>query len=140
MAFNISRIIESEEAERERLAQAPEGSKSHFLAGLQVRTPHLSHGMVIELPNQWAAEQPERRVVVVLSEQRRSSYNENRSSGDVIRRDNSWDVIVVASTDSRYPVGGYNLAVGEEELRRGAQVSAEHILTGGSPAVPYIVI
>lgn len=131
MTFKISSLIENDAEEQARLASAPEGSKSHFLAGLQVRVPHLDHGMVIELPNQWAAEQPERRIVVVLNELRRSSHNENLPQGEKFRRNNSWHVIVVASTDERYPVSGYDLSIGEEKLRRGSLLSAEHILTGG---------
>lgn len=48
---------------------------------------------------------------------------------------------MVASTDDRYPVDGYDLAVNEEELRRGRTLAPQQILDAMSrSAIPTIVI
>lgn len=141
MAFTSKNLFESESDEQARLAQAPEGSKSRFLAGLPISIEHPHKGMLVELPNQWHDVRPERRVVVVLVEQRGSSFNQNLPQGSKFRRNSTWNVTVVASTDDRYPVDGYDLAVNEEELRRGRTLAPQQILDAMSrSAIPTIVI
>jgi hypothetical protein len=46
-------------------------------------------------------------------------------NGPRLRHHSSWDVIVVASTDSRYPVGGFDLTISEAELVRGRVVGIQ---------------
>ncbi|MDN6566327.1 MAG: hypothetical protein L0K65_04665 [Actinomyces sp.] len=112
-------LLESPEQEVARLAAAPQGSRSHFLSGLPVQVTADPRGSLIELPAQF----PENgRVVVVAYHQRPATPADN---GPGLRHHASWDVIVVASTDRRYPVGGFDLAISEAELVRGRVVEIQ---------------
>lgn len=123
----LDKILETPEEEVARLASAPEGSKSHWLAGLPVLLSAGSlKGLVIELPVQLsAAGHRDHRIVVVPVENRGdSSREDHRARTGKIRRHGAWwQVIVVASDHPAYPVGGYDLTVPEAELVRGRQLT-----------------
>lgn len=112
-------LLETPEQEVARLAAAPEGSRSHFLSGLPVQVTGVPRGSLIELPAQF----PEKGRVVVVA------YREHPyapiDDGPRLRHHASWDVIVVASTDPRYPVGGFDLTISEAELVRGRIVEIQ---------------
>lgn len=116
MAFKT--LIETPEAEVARLAAANEGSINHELSKLQVNirgslldlmieVPHLNgrfdHTTIIVVPFHFHADQPK--------------------DGDLPlqRHSGSWDCIVVASNDARYPVGGHRMNFSTAELVRGVQ-------------------
>lgn len=118
--------FETPQQEAERLAQSPKGSTNARLAPLPVTIEHPSRGMVVELP--WSALHPEsekRQIVVVLDQPRahlEPRYQQPR------RHDGSWSCIVVASTHSAYPVGGYDLIICAAEIRRGRLICPEELL------------
>ncbi|VEI04494.1 Uncharacterised protein [Acidipropionibacterium jensenii] len=119
MVFIGSALLESHEQEVARLAAAPEGSRSHFLSGLPVQVTADPRGSLIELPAQF----PENgRVVVVAYRQHPDAPAGN---GPRLRHHSSWDVIVVASSDPHYPVGGFDLAISEAELVRGRVIGIQ---------------
>ena len=131
MAFVRTFTFETEAQEQARLAQADPRSKSGMLAPLPVITPDLERGMIIELPqlrhpDSEATSAEDRRVVVALVSFR--AGRSPREEGMPVRRDGSWRVMVVASTHAEYPVSGFDLAVGEEELHRGRRIEAAHLL------------
>ena len=114
----FKKLIESNEEEAVRLAQAPKGSKSHFLSTLPVTIETWPRGLVIELP--WVSGM---NIVVVPY-----IYHGLRGENDSlewaqatypIRQDGYWTVIVVASNQPSYPVGGHDLSVSCAEIRRG---------------------
>lgn len=133
MAFTGIRF-ESAADEAARLAQAPAGSTHARLAPLPVTIEHPRRAMVVELP--WAAMHPEEpnhtRIVVTLVEQHlpagRSAHPERRHEG-------SWDAIVLASTHPAYPVGGYDICVATEKVRRGRLIEPTELLVQPSEAV-----
>jgi hypothetical protein len=118
----LDKILETPDEEVARLAAAPDGSKSHWLAGLPVLISAADlKGLVIELP----VHHGDRRIVVVPVENRGDSSREaHRAKTGKIRRNGAWwQVIVVASDHPSYPVGGYDLTVPEAELVRGRPLS-----------------
>lgn len=123
MAF-LERIgfIETEEQERERLAQAPEGSLNHELSKLPVTITGWLQDLLIELP--WkATERGEHRVVVVPIEY----HGETCPAGEQEqlprkRHAGWWTCAVVASDHPSYPVGGHRLSIPTAELVRGTQI------------------
>lgn len=121
MAFKSLFTYETEEQEAARLAQSPEGSTNRFLSGLPVTIAHISRGMVIEMPRATSD-----RVVVVVDQRRPSGHT--YEPGELNRHDHAWTLVIIASTDARYPVGGYDIVAGEAELRRGRLVSEQAIL------------
>lgn len=133
MAFTGIRF-ESAADEAARLAQAPAGSTYARLAPLPVTIEHPHRAMVVELP--WAAMRPEEpnyaRIIVTLVKQHLSS---SHSAHPERRHDGSWDAIVLASTHPAYPVGGYDICVATEEIRRGRLIEPTELLAQPSEAV-----
>ena len=127
MAFKSLFTYETEAQEAARLAEAPAGSTYARLAPLPVTIEHPHRAMVVELP--WAAMHPEEpndaRIVVTLVEQHLSS---SRSAHPERRHDGSWDAIVLASTHPAYPVGGYDICVAAEEIRRSRLLEPTELL------------
>lgn len=107
--------IETAEQERERLAQAPEGSLSHSLSRLPVTITEHLQDLLIELPLQ--ATGREHRIVIVPIEPRGITLRQRHSG--------SWVCIVVESDHPSYPVGGHRLVVSTAELVRGCKVTIE---------------
>ncbi len=126
MAFTV--MIESDADEAARLAGSPAGSTNERCSHLPVTIPHPAAGMVIELPQLFSAEEdPEQRRVVVTVLERRSERS--REPSGLLHRDGAWLCLPVASTDPRYPAGGYTIVVDETRLRRGRQVGTDQLLT-----------
>ena len=131
MAFVRTPLFETEDQERARLALSHPHSKSGMLAPLPVTVRHLDTGMLIELPqlrhaDEDDADTEDRRIIVALVTFRSGATP--REPGEPRRRDGSWHAMVVASTHPSYPVGGFDLSIGEAELRRGRLVEASALL------------
>lgn len=129
--WNLSGMIETEKEEQARLAQTPVGSRSYGLSQLPANilrnTGSGLEGMLIELPRLPLADGsvPEGRIVVVPV---KIENTVRREGAKMHRNDGYWTCVVVASTVSSYPVGGYKLSVPEAELVRGTRIAPEEIL------------
>ncbi|MFD2794593.1 hypothetical protein ACFS27_13635 [Promicromonospora vindobonensis] len=126
MAFlELIGFVETPEQERDRLAQAPDGSINHFLSTLPVTIPGWPLDLLIELP--WVAPRTDRkyRVVVVPIEYQRDFLPDGVDQEPLPRRrhSGSWTCAVVASDHPAYPVGGHRIVVSGAELARGKRVS-----------------
>ncbi|ELP66282.1 hypothetical protein ACOT81_38670 [Streptomyces sp. WI04-05B] len=125
MSF-LSRIglIETEEQERARLAQAPEGSINHYLSTLPVTIEEWPKDLLVELP--WEPPRTDRpyRVVVVPIEFRKDALPEGVEEEPLPRKlhSGSWTCAVVFSDHPSYPVGGYRIVVSAAEIARGRKV------------------
>ena len=105
-------IMESEQEEVERLAQAPERSLLRHLSTLPVNIRGDLRGRIIEVP-----EKDGGRIVVVPFD---TSGSAGRRSDDRLQRHGLWwKVAVVHSDHLSYPVGGHHLVMPEAELVRG---------------------
>lgn len=96
MAFKIA-AREMDEQATARLAGAPEGSINRQLSELPVRQREWPAGMVLFLP---------RTGLVVVPVDPRKGY---------------WGCVVVAGS-ATYPVGGNDLAVSVDEIKRGIRL------------------
>lgn len=129
-------FIESPEQERERLAQAPEGSTSHSLSKLPVNITGWVQDMLIELPWAERTENGEPHLgkeyrVVVMPFEFHSDSRPNDAEEQTPRHRNSgwWGCAVVASNHPSYPTGGYRLSISTAELVRGKQVNLLEMLS-----------
>lgn len=117
MAF-IRPFTETAEQERERLASAATGSKTHTLSMLPVT--------ILEWPQDLRATgESEYRVVVVPFQFRAETgpaVGRQREPWPRKRHSGSWDCIVVASDHPAYPVGGHRLSIPTIEIVRGTQI------------------
>lgn len=114
-------LLETEEAEAARLAEAPEGSKSHYLSTLAVTIKQDARGLVVTLPNDQGHQIT---VVPYLYETRNNDekpfdYVENPELRAPIKHDGFWRCIVIDSNHHSYSVGGHDIVVSESEIRRG---------------------
>lgn len=107
-------LIETEEQERERLAQSPEGSINHRLSQLPETIVEWPQDLIIELP------QNEHRIVVVPIKY--NGENEHDRPKPWQRHSGSWDCAIVYTDHPDYRVGGYRICVGADELARGKKV------------------
>jgi hypothetical protein len=120
MAFTSPFPIETDEHERDRLAQAAEGSISHELSLLPVLNPFPTRGQVLELTRDYHGA----RIIVAPLNFRPGATSGakwiNTPSEQRPSRihDGTWSCIVLASTHESYPVGDYDLIVSVSELRR----------------------
>lgn len=125
MSF-LSRIgfIETEEQERTRLAQAPEGSLNHYLSTLPVTMEEWPKDLLVELP--WEPPRTDRpyRIVVVPIEFRQDALPEGVEEEPLPRKrhSGSWMCAVVFSDHPSYPVGGFRIDVPAAEIARGRKV------------------
>lgn len=124
MSF-LSRIgfIETEEQERARLAQAPEGSLNHYLSTLPVTIDGWPKDLLVELPWQQRTDQAH-RVVVVPIEFRTDALPEGADEEPLPRKlhSGSWLCAVVFSNHPDYPVGGFRIDVPDAQIARGRKV------------------
>ena len=127
MAFTGLFTYETEAQEAARLAESPVGSINHALSSAPVRIQHIRRAQLIELPREATRPGSGLRTIVLTNELRPSHHT--YGPGELNRRDHTWACIVVASNDDRYPVGGYDLAIGEAELRRGRLITAQQLLS-----------
>ncbi|GAA3257665.1 hypothetical protein GCM10010493_35090 [Streptomyces lavendulae subsp. grasserius] len=125
MSF-LSRIgcIETEEQERTRLAQAPEGSLNHYLSTLPVTIDEWPKDLLVELPWQQPRTQQAYRVVVVPLEFREEALPEGVEEEPLPRKRHSgaWMCAVVFSDHPDYPAGGFRIDVPAAEIVRGRKV------------------
>ncbi|MEU9599745.1 hypothetical protein AB0E06_23395 [Streptomyces sp. NPDC048109] len=125
MSF-LSRIgfVETEEQERTRLAQAPEGSLNHYLSTLPVTIDEWPRDLVVELPWEQPRTDQSYRVVVVPIEFRKDLLSEGVEEEPLPRKrhSGSWTCAVVYSNHPSYPVGGYRIVVPAAELARGRRI------------------
>ncbi|MFI9629213.1 hypothetical protein [Streptomyces sp. NPDC052042] len=134
-------LVENAEQERERLAQAPEGSKAHALSQLPITIEGWPEDLVIELP--WAEmglyDEPHRVVVVPFKYHADSRPEGEEDTAPLPRRRHSgwWDCIVVASTHPSYPVGGHRLSIPGAELARGKKIDIFELQRDATGPVPF---
>ncbi|WP_424862987.1 hypothetical protein [Streptomyces sp. MMS24-I29] len=123
-------FIETEEQERERLAQAPEGSINHYLATLPETIPGWPQDLLVQLP--WEPPRTEQRymIVVVPFQFHGGSLPEGVEEEPLPRKRNSgsWDCIVVHSDHPGYPVGGHRICVSDAEIARGRKIDLARAL------------
>ncbi|MEV7870103.1 hypothetical protein AB0P17_29345 [Streptomyces sp. NPDC088124] len=125
MSF-LSRIgfIETEEQERARLAQAPEGSLNHYLSTLPVTIEGWPKDLVVELPWPQPRTDQSYRVVVVPIEFRKDALPDGVEEEPVPRKrhSGSWMCAVVFSTHPSCAAGGFRVDVPAAEIARGRKV------------------
>ncbi|MFG3403694.1 hypothetical protein [Streptomyces sp. NPDC048142] len=125
MSF-LSRIgfIETEEQERTRLAQAPEGSLNHYLSTLPVTIDEWPKDLLVELPWQQPRTDQAYRVVVVPIEFRKDALPEGVEEEPLPRKLHSgtWMCAVVFSDHPDYPAGGFRIDVPDAEIARGRKI------------------
>ncbi|MGW6602259.1 hypothetical protein [Streptomyces sp. NPDC055036] len=126
-------FIESGEQERERLAQAPEGSINHHLSTLPVNIREWPQDLLVQLP--WDPPRTERghTIVVVPFKFRRESLPAGVDNEPLPRKlhSGSLSCIVVSSDHPSYPVGGYRIVVSAAEIARGTKASVN------APSTPF---
>lgn len=125
MSF-LSRIgcIETEEQERARLAQAPEGSLNHYLSTLPVTIDEWPKDLLVELPGSSRARTRSYRIVVVPIEFREEALPEGVEEEPLPRKRHSgaWMCAVVFSDHPDYPASGFRIDVPAAEIVRGRKV------------------
>lgn len=122
MAFTdlLSRLVETDQEETERLSQAQPTSINGMLAQLPVTMREHPQGKPVLLPRLGA----NKRTMVVLPTtfHRSSSHEARKARGEKSLHDGVWYCVVIQSDDPHYPVGGYDIVVSQSELRRGRLV------------------
>jgi hypothetical protein len=115
-------FIETEEQERERLAQSPEGSSNHHLSTLPITIREWPQDLLIELPG---STMNDHRIVVVPIDYRKDLLPDGVEEEPKPRKRNagSWTCAVVSSDHRSYPVGGYRIVISSAELARGRKLS-----------------
>ncbi|MFF8917494.1 hypothetical protein ACF08M_30340 [Streptomyces sp. NPDC015032] len=123
-------FIETAEQERERLAQAPEGSINHHLSALPVNISEWPQDLLIQLP--WEPPRTDqKRAVVVVPFQFHSDLRPEGVEEEPLPHklhSGSWDCIVVSSDHPSYPVGGHHTVVSAAEIVRGTKVDLTAVL------------
>ncbi|MFE5859780.1 hypothetical protein [Streptomyces virginiae] len=122
--------IETEEQERTRLAQAPEGSLNHYLSTLPETIDEWPKDLLVELPWQQPRTDQAYRIVVVPIEFRADALPEGVEEKCLPRRRHagSWMCAVVFSTHPSYPVSGFRIDVPAAEIARGRKVDLATVL------------
>ncbi|MGW6602581.1 hypothetical protein [Streptomyces sp. NPDC055036] len=122
--FESTGFIETEEQERERLAQAPEGSRNHYLSALPVTIAEWPKDLLVELP--WEpphADQLYRVVVVPIKFQKElPSEDTEEEPLPSKRHPGSWLCAVVFSDHPDYPAGGFRMVVSAAAIVRGRKI------------------
>ncbi|MFD4247842.1 hypothetical protein ACFWP3_40635 [Streptomyces sp. NPDC058525] len=137
-------FIETEEQERARLAQAPEGSLNHYLSTLPVTIDEWAKDLLVELPWQQPHADRSYRLVVVPIEFREDTLPEGVEVERLPRKlhSGSWMCAVVFSDHPGYPAGGFRIAVPDAQIARGRKVDLVGALaslpcvSGGTPHAP----
>lgn len=121
MPFKMSDLSETPEQEAARLAEAPVGSKNHFLSGLPINMQGWIEGKIIKLPGE------DRSTIVVVPI--KYTGGDNKDCKPLRLHDGWWECIVVYSEirnssprGFNYPVGGYHLSIPTAELVRGTEI------------------
>ncbi|MBL1115467.1 hypothetical protein JK364_24150 [Streptomyces sp. 110] len=122
--FSRIGLIETEEQERARLAQAPEGSLNHYLSTLPVTIEEWPKDLLVELT--WEPPRTDRpyRVVVVPIEFREDALPDGVEEEPLPHKlhSGSWTCAVVFSDHPGCPVGGFRIVVPDVEIARGRKV------------------
>lgn len=107
--MTFPQYFETDQAETERLAAAPAGSKNHEMSLLPITFREIPDGRLLSLPRN------EHTIVITVLEQR-----DRRTKDDDghVRHDASHVARIVASDHPRYPVGSYDIVVTDAEIRR----------------------
>ncbi|MFD9868522.1 hypothetical protein ACFXI8_27135 [Streptomyces niveus] len=125
------RFIETEEQERARLAQAPEGSTNHSLSTLPVTIKEWPKDLLVELP--WKSPRTDRayHVVVVPIEFRKDTLPEGVEEEPLPRKlhSGSWTCAVVFSDHPSYRPGCFRIIVPAAELARSRRIDLANALT-----------
>ncbi|MCM2392624.1 hypothetical protein [Streptomyces albipurpureus] len=127
-------FIETEEQERARLAQAPEGSLNHYLSTLPLTINEWPKDLLVELPWQQPRTDRAYRVVVVPIEFRKDTLPEGVEEEPLPRKrhSGSWMCAVVFSDHPSYPVGGFRIDLPAAEIARGRKVDLSGALSPSS--------
>ncbi|WP_203631526.1 hypothetical protein [Streptomyces halstedii] len=117
-------FIETNEQERARLAQAPEGSLNHYLSTRPVTINEWPKDLLIELPWQQPRTDRAYRVVVVPIEFREDALPKGVEEERLPRKlhSGSWKCAVVFSDHPDYPAGGFRIDVPDAQIARGRKV------------------
>ncbi|MFJ5071700.1 hypothetical protein ACIQC7_35320 [Kitasatospora sp. NPDC088556] len=137
-------FIETEEQERARLAQAPEGSLNHYLSTLPVTIDEWPKDLLVELPRQQPHTDRAYHVVVVPIEFRKDTLPEGVEEEPLPRKrhSGSWMCAVVFSDHPDYPAGGFRIDVPGAQIARGRKVDLAEALaslpcvSGETPHAP----
>ncbi|MFD4946995.1 hypothetical protein ACFWNT_31835 [Streptomyces sp. NPDC058409] len=123
-------FYETEEGEQARLAQAPEGSKNHYLSTLPVTIAEWPEGLLVELPWEPPRTYQSFRVVVVPIEFRKDALPEGVEEEPLPRKRHSgnWVCAVVFSDHPSYPLGGFHIDIPAAEIARGRKVDLTEVL------------
>lgn len=118
-------FLETEEQERARLAQAPEGSTSRYLSTLPITIEEWPQDVLVQLPWSPPCTSQHYTVVVVPIEFHNDPLPGGVDEEPLPRKRNSgsWTCAVVFSDHPSYPVGGHRIFIGADEIARGAKVS-----------------
>ncbi|MFJ2778181.1 hypothetical protein [Kitasatospora sp. NPDC087315] len=129
-------FIETEEQERTRLAQAPEGSLNRYLSTLPVTIDEWAKDLLVELPWQQPHTDRAYRIVVVPIEFREDALPEGVEEEPLPRKlhSGSWMCAVVFSDHPGYSAGGFRIDVPAAEIARGRKVD----LAGALTALPSV--
>ncbi|MEU7317456.1 hypothetical protein [Streptomyces sp. NPDC007083] len=123
-------LMETEEQEQARLAQAREGSLNHYLSTLPVTIAEWPKDLLVELP--WEPPRTDQafHVVVVPIEFRGDPLPEGVEEEPVPhkRHSGAWTCAVVASDHPSYPVGGFRIDVPAAEIARGRKIDLLGVL------------
>lgn len=111
MAFVHTRPQETDEQSRARLAAAPQGSINRQLAELPINIRERPRGLTLLLP---------RTGLVVVPIEYRPSLGQ--ASGNPRPGSDGWGCVVVRGNDT-YPVGGHDIVVSSDEIRRGLRIT-----------------
>ncbi|MFC4225433.1 hypothetical protein [Lysinibacter cavernae] len=109
-------LIETEEQERRRLAQAPAGSDSHFWSTLPETVKDWPEGFIVKLPSR------HNHKIAVIPVTFRKDTDSDKDLLPKLRNSGNWECIVVASDHLSYPVGGHRLSISATELARGERI------------------
>lgn len=118
-------FLETEEQERDRLAQAPTGSISQYLSTLPITITGWPKDLLVQLPWEPPRAGAKHTVVVVPIEYRKDPLPEGIDEESLPRKRHpgSWTCAVVFSDHPSYPVGGHRIIIGADELARGTKAS-----------------
>lgn len=119
--MSFKNIFETDQDERDRLAQAPVGSMNHDLSLLPVTFREVPGANLLRLPNQHG------HIIVVLVIAQPGVRTKNTVTG-LRRRDAVYSARIVASDHDSYPVGGHDISIPEAQVRRSQKIDLAAML------------
>lgn len=115
-------ILETEETERKRLAEYPEGSLEHHLSTLPVAIRQWPQDTLVTLPSR--PDDARMIVVVPLRYLPGEDLGPDESFSHTLHP-GAWECVVVHSENPDVPVGGEHITVDAVELSRGTEAIIE---------------